>query len=781
MKKYLLLAGFISLLLVFTNKARAQRDFVQQILLDKPVTAGKLKVFPGMLNDSNKYYYLPNKLRLAKDERGEPKFLFLYYVTNESPNAEELQSIGRTGGYVHLVVGLHVLPEELDEAKQELKKINRNGVIMGPVVYRGGTMALVTKSVISNSASTVDPNQKRVLGIGPAPVLEGDNVAVSFILDSLDAKIMWESLQMPTPDLGFNLNMTLAGYQSPIGFDIVMDWDKIYKHKIFNAGVATPILKAEVGIASQELKENGSILVKQIGEDANLQKLQDVITNKLLEMCFVPFGAEGSPNWAELAKPLNDGKSFLDRATEQLAKETEAVERRNREIVDFNRKERDYADEENRKRRAENEARRKAAAEELAKKEKEAEAARLKARSEQDAQKKAAAEAEAKRKQDAVDEAKDRVAAEDDLAQKEKDAEDARKKADAEKDPAKKAALVKDAEEKEKLAAEARKKVDAAGGVEAMIWAMTPPEKEKPATGKPDDLGDAVNDPKNNKKADKPIEDLPMVVAEKKKEQELPSIAVVASYQQKTIRHRGLYTASARTYFTTTLAEPFGDNIGKVNCRGCYKKINTFDPLYVQREIVAYLDGQLSNQFTSYVNYVTVMLRKKHAGGDITTKEVRIDRNNFTRSANSFRMLYGWMKGDDDRRNWLNYEYKTTWNFFGGTTVQTDWTSSDQPVVPLSPPVKKYSVEFTGDPDRFKENNIRAVTVRIFYKLAGQEQMKQASMNVLKGVTSVSLDYLLEGNESEFEYEIEWLKGSSNVKSRRTRTSQATVAVDEIQ
>ena len=74
-------------------------------------------------------------------------------------------------------------------------------------------MALVTKSVITNSASTSDPNQKRVLGVGPAPVLEGDNVAVSFILDSLDAKILWESLQMPTPDIGFNLNMTIGGYQ----------------------------------------------------------------------------------------------------------------------------------------------------------------------------------------------------------------------------------------------------------------------------------------------------------------------------------------------------------------------------------------------------------------------------------------------------------------------------------------------------------------------------------------------------------------------------------------
>ncbi|MCY7293136.1 MAG: hypothetical protein LH615_13240, partial [Ferruginibacter sp.] len=378
----LILIGF----LFVTKSYSQQRDFVQQILLDKPVTAGKLKLFPGMLNDSNKYYYLPNKLRLAKDANGSDKFLFLYYVTNESNNPEELQSIGKTGGYVHLVVGLQVLPEELEEAKQELKKINRNGVVMGPVIYRGGTMALVSKSVITNSSSTADPNQKRVLGLGPAPVLEGDYVAVSFILDSLDAKILWESLQTPTPDIGFNLNMTIGGYQSPVGFSIVMNWDKVYKHKIFNSGLATPILKAEIGVATQEMKENGDLQITEIEGDPKSEKLLDVLTNKFMELCFVPFGSEGSPNWAELAKPLNDGKSYLDRATESLAKETESVERRNKEIRENNAKERLYADEQNRKLRIENLERRKLAQAELAQKQKDVDEARKKAAVEQDAQ-----------------------------------------------------------------------------------------------------------------------------------------------------------------------------------------------------------------------------------------------------------------------------------------------------------------------------------------------------------------------------------------------------------
>lgn len=735
MKNKFILGWNLCLFLLIVQNGYAQKDFVQQILLDKPVTAGKLKVFPSFGDDANKYYYLPNKLRLAKDDNGKPKFLFLYYVSNAPGGRTEAgkSGSGRTGGYVHVVVGLHVLDEELAEAKQELKRINPKGVIVGPVVYRGGTMALVTKTVITaSSGSNPDPNQKRVLGVGPAPVMEGDNVAVSFVLDSLDAKIMWESLQSSTPDLSFNLNMTLGGYQSPIGFTIDMSWDKIYTHKIFNAGLATPILKSEIGIAAQELKENASIKVTQVGEDANLQKLQDVLTNKLIELCFVPFGGEGSPNWSELAKPLNDGKSFLDRATEALAKETEAVERRNRDIRDGNLKEKELAFTENRRIREENEKRRKAAQEEADRKEAIAEEARRKSNAETDSLK--------------------RVIAEKDAIAKSMDAKKARENADA----------------------------PDTTGQDTYEEANIQPTRAKPTTGDPNVLGPAFSDPKNYKNVDKPIEDIPEVKPDLKKEQELPSVAVVASYQQKKIRHSGHYIAEAKTYFTTTLAEPFGDNIGRVNCGDCIRKINTFDFIGVQREIVCFLDGEISNDFNKYINYVTVMMRKKHAGGEITTDEVRVDRKNFNTEGNQFILMYGWMTGDDDRRKWENYEYKTTWNFFGGATIDSAWKSFDGPVIPLSAPVNKHTVFFKGKQDKIQANDIRGITVRIYYKIAGIEHMKQATIDTEGEVYSATMDYLLSRGQTEYEYEIEWSKGNSSVKSARTKTSATTIFVDDI-
>ena len=43
------------------------------------------------------------------------------------------------------------------------------------------------------------------------------------------------------------------------------------------------------------------------------------------------------------------------------------------------------------------------------------------------------------------------------------------------------------------------------------------------------------------------------------------------------------------------------------------------------------------------------------------------------------------------------------------------------------------------------------------------------------------MDYLLPEIESEFEYQVEWMKGNTNVKSGRIKTSQGTIYVDEVQ
>jgi len=690
----------------------AQKEFVQRILLDKPVTAGSLKVFP-LVEDPNSYYYLPNKVRLGTDDNGTPQFSFIRFVDNVRSGANDKEATtGQGGGYVHLLVGLIVTPDEVKAAEQELKNINPRGKIVGNVVYRGGTMALITKSVITNANSTGGEGARRVLGIGPAPVLEGDKIAVSFLLDKTDATLLWESLKTATPDISFNLNMTIAGYQSPVEFKIEMDWDKIYNHEIFNAGVATPILQAEIGVATQELRESGAIKITQIGEDPNMQRLQDLLTNKMIDMCFVPFGREGSPNWSDLAQPLNGGQSFLDRATDQLNEERQRQRENNNTISSQNLEERRYTDEENRRRREEN-------------------------RNNNGGTTGGTAGGSTGGASGGSTGGSTGASATGAGTEEGDEAPDAET-----------AASVREGR-------------------------VTPR-----ATSSSPRLGPAFSNPANFRNGSQGVADAP---SQQRQLEGLQNINIVASYQKKTVKHTGKYTAEAKTYFTTSLTEVFGGNIGRINCKDCLREVNLDDPLYKQRELVCFIDGEISQDFDKFINYVTVSLRKKHPGGDITTDELRVDRKNFNSEGNAFKLMYGWKTGDNDRRSWLNYEYKTVWNFFGGGTVESDWQPSVNPVIPLKAPVRRRSVNIIADPDNIKKNNIRSVTVRVYYSAGGKEQLKQTSLNLSRQVYSAIVDFILPSDQAEYEYEIDWLTGNNQaVKSGRMKSSFDDIFVDTL-
>src|SRR6266851_10510002 len=84
---------------LWATSARAQ-----QILIDNPVRAGELVVFPD-LNDAQAYYYVNDKPHLAVDGNGEPQFSFLRWVQNVHSAADQPQADeGEGGGIVHAVV-----------------------------------------------------------------------------------------------------------------------------------------------------------------------------------------------------------------------------------------------------------------------------------------------------------------------------------------------------------------------------------------------------------------------------------------------------------------------------------------------------------------------------------------------------------------------------------------------------------------------------------------------------------------------------------------------------
>jgi hypothetical protein len=211
-----------------------------------------------------------------------------------------------------------------------------------------------------------------------------------------------------------------------------------------------------------------------------------------------------------------------------------------------------------------------------------------------------------------------------------------------------------------------------------------------------------------------------------------------------------------------------------------FKEINMDDPLYKQRELVVMVDGANATDFGTYINFATVQMRKKHQSGEESQDEVRIDRKNFNSEGNAFKLMYAW-KGDDDRRRWMDYEYQTTWSFFGGKELQGSWKSANSGAINVVPPFQKRSVDVDADPGAMTQAGVRLATVKLYYKLGDAEKVKVATLNTLKGKLSERIDFILPPDQADYEYEVEYqLKGSKTVSTGRKTASAATLILDEV-
>lgn len=284
----------------------------QQILLDKPIKAGELTVFPD-LNDETVYYYVSDKPRLSLDANGQPQFSFLRYVDNVRTGADQPEAReGDGGGIVHALVSLSVTADQIRDAQRALQRAKPGAKINGPVVFRSGKFGLVS--------SFKDPDGKlstKVVGLGNAPILDGEKAAVSMQLTKQGAKILWESFHTAAPDISFSFEMDMAGYRSPQRAVIEANFDQIYEHQAFGAGLASTYLAAEVKAAFDDLRRQGAIKLTQVGENEKLEALITTAYNKIADLMFSPLGGTGTPSLDSLAGTGGQG-SLLDKATTLL-------------------------------------------------------------------------------------------------------------------------------------------------------------------------------------------------------------------------------------------------------------------------------------------------------------------------------------------------------------------------------------------------------------------------------------------------------------------------------
>lgn len=262
------------------------------------------------------------------------------------------------------------------------------------------------------------------------------------------------------------------------------------------------------------------------------------------------------------------------------------------------------------------------------------------------------------------------------------------------------------------------------------------------------------------------------------------NVAIVATFEMKKERRSGKFRIDLNKWTSDNQSLPFSENIGNLSQYMDdplhFRQINLDDPLYRQREIVAFVDGYNATDFKKYINFISVRLHKIHESGELTDDEVRIDRYNFNDNGNYFKMLYGW-KGDVNREKWMEYQYEVLWSFFGDNLIKQDLKSTTFNTINLSPPLVRRSVELQADETLLKDAGVRLATVNIYYKIGDKEFTEQGTLNPARGLLSEKIDFLTLQNDLNYEYEVSWrLPGNRVIRSGRLTSSESILFVDEL-
>jgi hypothetical protein len=256
-------------------------------------------------------------------------------------------------------------------------------------------------------------------------------------------------------------------------------------------------------------------------------------------------------------------------------------------------------------------------------------------------------------------------------------------------------------------------------------------------------------------------------------------------YQLKDIRSSGFTTLTFNHRATVERHSFITFNIGDFYQRygrdsAYFRDVALDDPAFRQREIQIGIDGALLPEFDRYINNVTVTLRKRHQNGqDETPKELVLDRQTVQKGLSGFRLVYGW-NGDDDRVEWLQYDYRTHWSFRGGGAYQTDWTKSDAAMINLFVPYERHVIQIVGSMESLKKRQVRAVVVDVEYPFFAERRRQTVVIRPDQPGEEPRIEITLPLGQQQYGYAITWqLEGNRRLTSKGQDTT-GIVLIDEL-
>jgi len=240
-----------------------------------------------------------------------------------------------------------------------------------------------------------------------------------------------------------------------------------------------------------------------------------------------------------------------------------------------------------------------------------------------------------------------------------------------------------------------------------------------------------------------------------------PIVSVQVGYSFKRVKMSGNYQVDMRKRLREDRDIVMSGNIGGIYQK--YGEDNRFftvvsldDPTFQERSVEVILDGQDASDFKNYINSVSVLFRKQRFSGAPMTGEVKFFDQQFSQGGNRLSFKYGRL--NEASTEWLDYEYKPKWSFYGGVEWEGDWTKTSDSVLTLTPPVRRRTLEISVDEDNIIKNNVKALALQIKHQIYGKDILKEVIINYDKGDPLQAVyTYMHEDGNLGYGYKVVWL------------------------
>lgn len=210
-----------------------------------------------------------------------------------------------------------------------------------------------------------------------------------------------------------------------------------------------------------------------------------------------------------------------------------------------------------------------------------------------------------------------------------------------------------------------------------------------------------------------------------------------------------------------------------------FRDVNLWDPAFQQREVLVGIDGSLEEEIDKMLNSVTVTLRKAHENGEVTIKNVILNKEALKNYTGALSMTY-LNQGDSQRTHWLEYEHQSIWQFKGGGTFATEWKKETASMINLYTPFQRRNITLEGDLESLSNEGVRAISVQIDYPFFDQHKEHRITLRPGDNLGEKGFEITLPNHLEEVGYTITWMKKNHLPVLHSGKDKYGIIFIDEL-